>query len=313
MRTKYRFVLTMLTVTLAVLTVGDVSPLVRADRARAQPEPTLEIVPPSGPCDATLEVTGQEFPPNTAIELGVGGIGGQSIEGRLASVFSDANGHLSFNALLGFLGCGMASVTRERTGGDQLWLLGYAIEPGPSGRPTARILARAPYTFTTTQSTLPEAILTLSPSSGPCDATVDATGAFFEPGSNVMLQVARPHSEGFLGTVGQVSVDANGRFVTTFTFGTVGCQAAALDARANASGEPNELRVCGVAYQASRCATYAYSTTVGAAEGTPTALPRAGGGGTSSRSDVRPLAVFAALFGVALLACGVLVARRRAR
>jgi hypothetical protein len=279
-------------------------------RAAAQPQPTLSLEPPSGPCDATVEVRGQDFPPNTAIELGVGGTDGQLIVGHLGSVLSDAQGRLSLSALLGFLGCGMAGVTKDQTGGDQLWVLGYVLDRGPSGSPTPRILARGRYTFTTTQSTLPVAILTLSASSGPCDATVEATGRLFEPGSDVTLQVARPDSEGFMGTLGQVRADANGGFVTTFTLGTLGCEAAALHA---APGEPNELQLCGTAYQASRCATYASTTTVPAEGPSPSALPQAGQGGTSPRTDIRPLGVVAALLGVFLLTTGFLAARRKLR
>jgi hypothetical protein len=276
-------------------------------RAAAQPQPTLVLSPSSGPCDATLQVTAQDFPANAAIELGVGGTDGQLIAGHLGSVLSDADGRLSLSTLLGFLGCGMAGVTKERTGGDQLWLLGYVLEAGPYG-PTARILARARYTFTTTESTLPIAVLTLSPSGGPCDATVEATGALFEPGSDVALQVARPDSEGFMGTLGRVRADANGGFTTTLTLGTLACEAAALHA---AAGQPKQLQVCGAAYQASRCATYAPTTTVPAGVAPASALPSAGHGGTSPRMDIRPPAMVAGLLGVLLLLGGLLAARRR--
>jgi hypothetical protein len=302
------------TLTVFVVALGAIASLIQVlarGEATAQPQPTLTITPLSGPCDATVELTGLDFPPNTAIELGVGGTDGQLIVGHLGSVLSDADGHLSFSTLLGFLGCGMAGVTRERTAGDQLWLLGYVLEPGPSGSPTARILTRARYRFTTTQSTLPIAVLTLSPSSGPCDATLEATGTLFEPGSDVTLQVARPHSEGYMGTLGQVRADANGGFVATLTLGTLGCEAAALDAWGSGPGELKELHVCGAAYQASRCATYAYTTTAATPEGTPVALPRTGQGRTSPGMDVRPLAAVAALLGVALLTAGFLAGRRK--
>jgi hypothetical protein len=153
----------------------------------------------------------------------------------------------------------------------------------------------------------------LSPSTGPCDAAVEATGALFEPGSDVVLQVARPDSEGFMGTLGQVRANANGGFVTTFSFGALGCEAAALHAWGSGPGEPNEFHVCGAAYQASRCATYAYTTTAATPEGTPSALPQTGQGGTSAGMDTRPLAVVAALLGVVLLTGGLLAARRRLR
>ena len=169
-------------------------------------------------------------------------------------------------------------------------------------------MTRAGYTFTTTESTLPIATLTLSPSSGPCDATVQATGTLFEPGSDVTLLLARPGSEGSMGTLAQVRADANGGFVNTLTLGTLGCQAAAFHA---GPGEPNQLQVCGVAYQAARCATYAPTTTVPVEGGSPSALPQAGQGGTSPRVDIRPMAVVAALLGVVLLTGGLFAARRR--
>jgi hypothetical protein len=281
--------------------------------AAAQPQPTMVISPSSGPCDATVEVAGQGFPANAAIELGVGGIGGQSIEGHLGSVRSDADGRLSFSALFGYLGCDMASVTKERTGGDQLWLVGYVLEPGPSGSPTARTLARAPYTFTTTQSTLPIAILKLSPSSGPCDATIEARGVLFEPGSNVVLQVARPNSEGFMGTLATVRAGQGGDFAASFALGTLGCEAAALDAEMkNHAGAPAELIICSTASRRARCATYG-TTTAATLEATPIALPQTGQGGTSPGMDIRPMAVVAAVLGVVLLTGGLFAARRRLR
>jgi hypothetical protein len=277
----------------------------------APPQPTLVLTPASGPCDARVEVTGQDFPPSETIELGVGQIGGQAVEGRLDAVRSDADGQLSFSTLLGFLGCGMAGVTKERTGGDQLWLLGYVLEPGPSAGPTARILARAPYTFTTTESTLPIAVLTLSPSSGPCDATVQATGTLFEPGSDVTLRVARPDSEGYMGTLGQVRADTNGGFVTRFSLGALGCEAAALHARVTGPGEPNEFPVCGAAYQASRCAVYTSTTTAVSPE--PHALPSTGSGpGGRSMSPVW-LALAAALASVGLTLVVASLYQRRQR
>ena len=275
------------------------------------PPPVMVISPSSGPCDATVEITGRDFPPNTTIEVGVGGTDAQMIVGHLGSVVTDGQGHLSLSALLGFLGCAMAGVTKDQDRGDQLWLLAYVLGPGPSGRPTARTLTRAGYTFTTTESTLPIAILTLSPSSGPCDATVQATGTLFEPGSDVTLLLARPAGEGSMGTLGQVRPDANGGFVTTLTLGSLGCQAAA--ALHLALSKPNEVQVCGGAYQASRCATYAPTTTVPAEGGSPRTLPQAGQGGTSPGMDIRPLAVAALLLGVLLFTSGFVAARRRLR
>jgi len=274
------------------------------------PSPVIVISPSSGPCDATVEITGQDFPPNTAIELGVGGTDGElTMGGHLGSALSDGDGHLSLSMMLGFFGCAMAHVTKDQNRGDQLWLLGYVLEPGPSGRPTARTLTRAGYTFTTTESTLPIATLTLSPSSGPCDATVQATGTLFEPGSDVTLWVARPAGEGSMGTLGQVGADANGGFVTTLALGTLGCEAAA--ALHLALGKPNELQVCGGAYQASRCAVYTPTTTAVSPE--PHALPSTGSGPSDPSLPLPWLALTATLAGLGLTLVAVSLYQRRQR
>jgi hypothetical protein len=277
----------------------------------AQPQSTLVLSPSSGPCDATVHVTGQDFPPNTTIELDVGQIGGQAPEGRLDLVLTDADGHLSFSTVLGFLACGIAGVTKDRTGGDQLWILAYVLGPETSAGPPARISARAPYTFTTTESTLPIAVLTLSPSSGPCDATVEATGALFEPGSDVTVQVARPYSEGYMGTLGQVRADAHGGFVTTLTLGALGCEAAALRARGNRPGEPNEFSVCGDAYHASRCATYAYTTTAVSPEARALPSTGTGPGGRPMSRVWFPLAAVLAGLGLTLVVASLHQRRQR--
>jgi len=280
-----------------------------AGGAAAQPQSTMVIFPAIGRCDATVEVTGQDFPPNAAIDLGVGGTDGELTMGSyLGSALSDGDGRLSQSMMLGFFGCGMAGVTIDQNRGDQLWVLAYVVEPGPY-HPMPRTLARAGYTFTTTESTLPIAVLTLSPSSGPCDAAVQATGTLFEPGSDVTLLLARPAGEGSMGTLGEVRPDANGGFVITLNLGSLGCEAAA--ALRLPLGEPNDFQVCGGAYQALRCATYASTTTGVSPE--PHALPSTGSGpGGRSMSPVW-LALAAALAGLGLTLVAASLYQRRQR
>jgi hypothetical protein len=278
--------------------------------AQAQPEPTMVISPSSGPCDDTVEVTGRDFPPSTSVWLAISEPGTQSNLGDLTSVVADSEGRFSVTVALGFLGCAAAEVYERVTGSNQIAFRAYVQEGTDSGEGIRRNLAHAPYTFTTTESTIPLSILTLSPSSGPCDATVEVRGQLFEPNSEIAIEIARPYSEGFLGTVGNIGADANGDFLASLPLGELGCEAAALEAQADPRGQRAELSICGAAYRRSYCATYSYTTTEVALEGPIIALPISGHGPQHGDRDGLWVALVLGLAGGTILIAARLVTRR---
>jgi hypothetical protein len=118
--------------------------LAPVDSAAAQPQPTMVISPSSGPCDATVEITGWDFPPSTRIRLDIGRAG------RLVTLTTDPNGRFTANVALGQLGCEAVRLDGLRPG-DQIWVIAdleeRMIEPGRGIPP---ILTRSPYTYITT-------------------------------------------------------------------------------------------------------------------------------------------------------------------
>ena len=60
---RTRCVLLSIAVALVALAAGGVLALASPGRAAAQQEPTLVLTPPSGPCDALVEVKGSGFEP----------------------------------------------------------------------------------------------------------------------------------------------------------------------------------------------------------------------------------------------------------
>lgn len=71
--------------------------------------------------------------------------------------------------------------------------------------------------------------LTISPTSGPCDATVEITLGGFAPNEKIRLDVARPSSGDVVGPFDVVSADSSGSFSGQRSLGAAGCQAAAND------------------------------------------------------------------------------------
>ena len=152
---KRRSALTRIVLPVALLALAAGAVLVPPSpgSATAQPEPTLTISPSSGPCDATVEVTGHDFPPNTAIRLDMGHPGGDGKLGKLASLTSDSTGRFALGVELGALGCEAARLIKELgTGSEELWIFAdleeRIVEPGRGIPP---ILTRTPYTATTTR------------------------------------------------------------------------------------------------------------------------------------------------------------------
>jgi hypothetical protein len=118
-----------------------------------QPQPTMTITPSSGPCDATVEITGRAFPASTAIHLDVVGGGGEATIGRLASLTTNPSGGFALSVSLGALGCeGAQWIEGLGAGPKQFWIFADRQEPvilpGQEGIPP--ILTRIAYTYTTT-------------------------------------------------------------------------------------------------------------------------------------------------------------------
>jgi hypothetical protein len=283
--------------------------------AAAQPQPTLRLSPDSGPCDATVEVTGQDFPPNTAIELGLTISGTPTKLAGLASAVTDPSGYFALTIGLGFLGCEAALIDGLGPLSGEVWVVADVEQPLQGHEPVA--VAQASYSYTTRLAE-PAPMLTVSPSTGECDATVELTGRHFPPGGDVTLYIARPHSEGAIATLGTPAASSSGDFTTRVSLGPAGCEAAAVDARLNAPGEPSEISIyadiAGTPFPPGLTYTrYTYTTTLPAGAVTPSALPQTGQGGTSPGMDTRTPALVAALLGVVLLTGGLLAARRRLR
>jgi len=115
------------------------------------PTETMEIFPTSGPCDATVEVSGHGFPPSTAIRLDMGVPKGDGSMGKLASLTTDASGRFVTNVDLGALGCRAAVLDDHFTGqlGISADLEERVIEAGHGIPP---ILTRTGYTYTTSST-----------------------------------------------------------------------------------------------------------------------------------------------------------------
>jgi hypothetical protein len=129
--------------------------------AARQPQPAMTITPTSGPCDATVEIAGRDFPASTAIHLDVAGGGGEATLGRLASLTTDPAGGFAASVSLGPLGCEAASaVERLGAGPDELWIFADrevpVVLPGQQGIPP--ILTRTAYAYTTTAPRAPRAL-----------------------------------------------------------------------------------------------------------------------------------------------------------
>ena len=311
---------------LMVILLGAIALLVAAlvppGGATAQPQPTMVLSPSGGPCDGAVEVTGQDFPPNTPIALGLtvhplGPAFDPATLTRLtglASAVTDGNGHFAATTTLGFLGCEAASLDGFGPVSGQVWVVADLAQPLQGHAPG--LLAEAPYFYTTRRVAEPGPMLTISPSTGECDATLQVTGQHVPSASQVVVYLGNPGSEGAIATLGAPATSSSGDFSAAVSLGPVGCDAAALDASGKAPGDPHELFIC-VDIPSTpfppglTCATYAYTTTVPAGAASPSALPSAGQGGTSPRMDIRPLAMVAALLGVLLLVGGLVAARRR--
>lgn len=96
------------------------------------------------------------------------------------------------------------------------------------GERIPNIIAVAQYRYTTTTRP-PPPVMAISPSSGPCDGTVEITGRDFPAGTAIRLDVGVPKGDGTMGTLATLVTASSGRFAVTVNLGALGCRAATLD------------------------------------------------------------------------------------
>jgi len=306
-----------------------VFPLGTAGMAYAQPEPTMVISPPSGPCDTPLEARGSGFPlpraPTEAVRLYLVRPATEDINMvvlNAASVQPDG----AFTARLGSAEtrCQAAALDSEAehpTG--HLLIAATSTLRGPSvepGQPIPDIIVVAQYEYTTTTLHVPTETMAVSPTSGPCDGTIEVSGSGFEPGMEVRLDLGRPGSDAAMGTLASVVAGADGRFAVEVTLGQLGCRAAQAHMIV-AKSSPPQLGIG--AYEAAPStppvgippglagARYTFTTTEVTA--TPSgALPVTGTGPASDAAHAFVLPLLAGLAAIGLLAVAVcLYARQR--
>jgi len=302
---------------LAILPLLALAMLRLAGTAHAQPEPTL-IIPPSGPCDATLPVRGSGFEPTrgptTILRLYLLQPGSADISsGILNPAFVDQDGAFSAWAPLYEHGCEAAALDSKAE--QPIGHLVIAAAGSSSGEPVVApgeripdIIAVAQYAYTTTTPRVPTETMTISPSSGPCDATVEVRGQGFPPSTAIRLDMGAPQSDRMMGKLASLTTDPSGRFVTKVELGSLGCTAAAIDD--NDSGqlwlfadlEEPVIEPQGVPSSLAR-APYRYTTTHVALQPLPDALAGTGSGPEPRPSPLTPLplAGLLAALGIVLL------------
>lgn len=131
------------------------------------PTETLGISPASGPCDATVEVTGSGFEPGMAVVLKLASASGEFGLGPLASTTAGDDGGLNASFSFGELGCSTAELITEYGAGGELVVGAFpAVYPTPTPPGPPDPLAAVRYTFTTT-----------TPTAAPLPRTLPATGS----------------------------------------------------------------------------------------------------------------------------------------
>ena len=225
-----------LTVILLATVAAVVTALATPGPAVAQPQPTLTLNPPSGPCDATLEVRGSGFPParetHETLRLYLLQPGAADVSMEVLNPASVArDGTFSQWAPLYNRGCEAATLDSQAERPTRKLFIAVSSTSEQRGvRPGERVpnvIAVAQYFYTTTAPS-PQPAMVLSPSSGPCDATLEVTGHDFPPNTAIQLAVGDPHGEGTVGKLTSLATEPGGRFDTTVTLGALGCRAASV-------------------------------------------------------------------------------------
>jgi hypothetical protein len=285
----------------------------------------MVLSPSSGPCDATVEVDGTGFPvgnlglylvrPGTTdVNMGIlnGAVVHPEGEGSSLSQAVPLRNH----------GCEAAALDSETA--PPAGYLAIAAAPNEGavqpGERIRNIIAVAQYAYTTT-TPQPQPTMVLSPSSGPCDATVGITGRDFPASTAIHLDVWASEGKATLGTLASLTTDSRGAFAVSASLGTLGCEAARSSDGLGAGPSqfsiyaeqthfvilPGEEGVPGFLTSAA----YAYTTTVSAA---PQALPSTGGGPEERSTPLMWLLLAGGLGAVGLvLVAGSLHRSRRLR
>jgi hypothetical protein len=130
--------------------------------------------------------------------------------------------------------------------------------------------------------------LVLTPDSGPCDATIQATGSGFPPDSAITFSLNRPYSEGYFASIGSTVSDASGAFSAEVTLSEVGCTVASRDEQFDSPGDPKEFGLTAsvdAAPAVGRSTQYTY-TTVSVGGSAPTAAAESPSGASGSSTPV---------------------------
>jgi hypothetical protein len=155
--------------------------------------------------------------------------------------------------------------------------------------------------------------MVISPSSGPCDATVEVRGSGFEPGSQIPLDLGGAHSDVAIARLAVATAGPDGEFGVELTLGPLGCEEAARDTQLDDPGEPKNLAIF-ASYDPARLfvlaqAEYHYTTT--AVSPQPHALPSTGTGPSDPSLPLAWLALAGPLAGVGLVLVVASLYRKR--
>ena len=268
-----------------------------------KPQPTLVLSPSSGPCDGTIEVKGSNFLDQPSLRLYVVKPGTADISmGLLNSGVRIQNA--SFSEVVGLYhgGCEAAALDSqaEQPTGNLSIAGSFTFEPGAQpGERIPNIVAVAQYAYTTTVAQ-PQPTMVLSPSSGPCDATVEVTGHDFPPSTSIYLFLGVPKTDSRGGRLASLVTDPGGGFVTAVSLGSLGCRYAGLGDYYSGQlwiGADFESRIAGESILTRT--DYTCTTTVSPA---PKVLPSTGSGPEErSTPPAMWLALVAAFAGMGLL------------
>ena len=324
---RSRYVL--LCVAVALLALAASGALAPARPAAAQPQPpTLSVQPPSGPCDNMVGVGGNYFlpspggwPPVLTLYL---------VQPGTADVSMATLGQAEFSLNVRFFvearlweqrGCEAATLDSqlERPTGHLTLAIAEGEPVVEPGERIPNIISVAEYAYTTTTPP-PRPTMVLSPSSGPCDATLQITGHDFPADTAIRLDMGRPKSDQTMGQIASLTTDPVGQFVVTVSLGALGCQAATLDDHYSSQlwisadlverlVEPGQ----GIPPILTRT-PYAYTTTRVGTQATPAGLPNTGSGPGEPPVSLVWFAVAALLAGVGMaLVAACLYRSRRLR
>ena len=166
--------------------------------------------------------------------------------------------------------------------------------------------------------------LTLSPSSGPCDATITVNLSGFNPGETVPLDIGTPHSGALEARLEPAITDANGSYSGSRTLGEGGCSAATKESRFTSDPVKSIVIAAGVDLRTQSLkarADYLYTTTIAStktetvsatAEGaTPIPSPTSANTGSGGTSTARWLIALAVAGGLVVVLLGVILLMRQ--